>query len=177
MKYLIQILFISLILTSFCFIQLFSCEDIDTMKRYNNIIKYIKNDKVIKDIIYSYYPEIQCFEFPDTTEFGKIGVDDYIFMTGDTNKSRRYLWNLRKKVDSLNVINKENYSTKKTNYHNKDDCMSNYDFTIYFDSNRIWSIYIVPKEIIPGLFRSIGYTFKFNEKDEIVVVKTLHGQE
>jgi hypothetical protein len=63
MKQTIQILLILIILTFFCFEKVFSCTDIDTSKRYNCIIEYIKKDKIIREIIYPVYHEICALNY------------------------------------------------------------------------------------------------------------------
>lgn len=159
---------------------------VDTNKRYVNMINYIKNDTIIKEIIYPYYPLIECFDFPQIALPDTVirpitfaNIDYYMFITNDTNKSIRYKYDLIKKFDSINLNKYKNkkYIVEYTNFIKNDTCTSTYDFGVFFNERNVWSISILPKVIRPGLWRMVSYIFVFDENDNISRIKTSFAQE
>ncbi len=178
-----KILFlISLIMCSETFVQGFieHSNPVDTNLRYKNIINYIKKDSVIDEIIYKYYPPIQCFDFPDTTGFFGLFPEEYFLLNGDTSKKNNFtLFKIRHSgiLDSVNQFLLEKYVKMNTNFKKEFICDSFYEFSIGFISDNIWSIAIGPKNIKPGIFRAIWYVFLFDDKDSIMKTITHFTQQ
>lgn len=181
MRFIMPLLFLIIILISCSTSNILNNNlfQVDTNKRFNNIINYIERDSIIERKIYKYYPKIECFDFPEYSEpdtlpwyNGIIGVEDYMFIVNDTNRSIKYKYNILNKLDSLNKLKVKDSNQYQTNYIKKEPCSSLYHFEVTFQYDSIWIIYILPKEIRPGIYRSIGYSFVFDKEDRISRVKT-----
>lgn len=150
-----------------------SCKtiNVDTNKRFNAIVDYIKQDSVIKKIVYRYYTEINCFEFPNTTRFIDYSIDNYIFINNIGELSTKEKWYLKKYVDSMNIVRKSEFVSHLTNFKKDTNCVSNYKFSISMDGTK-WFIEVIPKETHAGLYRIVNYLFMFDSEDNITKVKT-----